>query len=94
MSENSELVFRAGEHHMFSSEAHTQSNEINKYLKIYVEITVLYTIEILSLLHGKRHMIIPKFIIIIHGKRVRRKIIPNNWKKERLFKFQLEMICK
>ena len=26
---------------------HTQSNEINKYLKIYVEITVLYTIETL-----------------------------------------------
>ena len=50
MSENSELVFRAGEHHMFSSEAHTQSNEINKYLKIYVEITVLYTIEMLLIL--------------------------------------------
>ena len=28
---------------------HTQSNEINKYLKIYVEITVLYTIETLSI---------------------------------------------
>ena len=55
-----------------------QSNEINKYLKIYVEITVLYTIEMLSLLHGKRHMIIPKFIIIIHGKRVRRKMTPNS----------------
>ena len=27
-----------------------QSNEINKYLKIYVEITVLYTIEMLSIL--------------------------------------------
>ena len=27
-----------------------QSNEINKYLKIYVEITVLYTIETLSIL--------------------------------------------
>ena len=27
-----------------------QSNEINKYLKIYVEITVLYTVETLSIL--------------------------------------------
>ena len=54
MSENSELVFRAGEHHMFSSEAHTQSNEINKYLKICVEITVLYTIEMLLILQGKK----------------------------------------
>ena len=79
MSENSELVFLAGEHHMFSSEAHTQSNEINKYLKIYVEITVLYTIEMLLILQGKRHLIIPKFIIIIQGKRVRRKMIPNSW---------------
>ena len=61
---------------------HTQNNEIDKYLKIYVEITVLYTTEM------------PKFIIIIHGKRVRCKIIPNSWKEERLFKFQLEMICK
>ena len=64
---------------MFSSEAHTQSNEINKYLKIYVEITVLYTIEMLLILRGKRHLIIPKLIIIIHGKRVRRKMIPNSW---------------
>ena len=55
-----------------------QSNEINKYLKIYVEITVLYTIEMLLILQGKRHLIIPKFIIIIHGKRVRRKMIPNS----------------
>ena len=31
----------------FCSETHAQSNEINKYLKIYVEITVLYTIEML-----------------------------------------------
>ena len=31
---------------------HTQSNEINKYLKIYVEITVLYTIEMLSILQS------------------------------------------
>ena len=84
MSENSELVFRTGERHMFCNEAHThtQNNEIDKYLKIYVEITVLYTTEM------------PKFIIIIHGKRVRCKIIPNSWKEERLFKFQLEMICK
>ena len=73
---------------------HTQNNEIEKYLKIYVEITVLYTTEMLLILQGKRRLIIPKFIIIIHGKRVRRKIIPNSWKKERLFKFQLEMICK
>ena len=73
---------------------HTQNNEIDKYLKIYVEITVLYTTEMLLILQGKRRLIIPKFIIIIHGKRVRRKIIPNSWKKERLFKFQLEMICK
>ena len=29
---------------------HTQSNERNKYLKIYVEITVLYIIETLSIL--------------------------------------------
>ena len=56
-----------------------QSNEINKYLKIYVEITVLYTIEMLLILQGKRHLIIPKFIIIIHGKRVRGKMIPNSW---------------
>ena len=56
-----------------------QSNEINKYLKIYVEITVLYTIEMLLILQGKRHLIIPKFIIIIHGKRVRCKMIPNSW---------------
>ena len=73
---------------------HTQNNEIDKYLKIYVEITVLYTTEMLLILQGKRRLIIPKFIIIIHGKRVRRKIIPNSWKEERLFKFQLEMICK
>ena len=63
----------------FCSETHAQSNEINKYLKIYVEITVLYTIEMLLILQGKRHLIIPKFIIIIHGKRVRRKMIPNSW---------------
>ena len=98
MSENSELVFRTGERHMFCNEAHThthtQNNEIDKYLKIYVEITVLYTTEMLLILQGKRRLIIPKFIIIIHGKCVRRKIIPNSWKKERLFKFQLEMICK
>ena len=56
-----------------------QSNEINKYLKIYVEITVLYTVEMLLILQGKRHLIIPKFIIIIHGKRVRCKMIPNSW---------------
>ena len=73
---------------------HTQNNEIDKYLKIYVEITVLYTTEMLLILQGKRRLIIPKFIIIIHGKRVRCKIIPNSWKEERLFKFQLEMICK
>ena len=30
----------------------TQSNEINKYLKIYAEITVLYTIEMLSILQS------------------------------------------
>ena len=77
MSENSELVFRTGEHYMFYSEAHTQSNKINNYLKIYVEITVLYTIEMLLILRGKRRLIIPKFIIIIHRKRVRRKMIPN-----------------
>ena len=94
MSENSELFFRTGERHMFCNEAHTQNNEIDKYLKIYVEITVLYTTEMLLILQGKRRLIIPKFIVIIHGKRVRRKIIPNSWKKERLFKFQLEMICK
>ena len=64
---------------MFCSETHTQSNEIKKYLKIYVEITVLYTIEMLSILRGKRRSIIPKFIIIIHGKRIRRKMIPNSW---------------
>ena len=87
MSENSELVFRTGEHYMFYSEARTQRNKINKYLKIYVEITVLYTIEMLLILQGKRHLIIPKFIIIIHGKRVRRKMIPNSWQTERLFKF-------
>ena len=96
MSENSELVFRTGERHMFCNEAHThtQNNEIDKYLKIYVEITVLFTTEMLLILQGKRRLTIPKFIIIIHGKRVRRKMIPNSWKKARLFKFQLEMICK
>ena len=73
---------------------HTQNNEIDKYLKIYVEITVLYTTEMLLILQGKRRLVIPKFIIIIHGKRVRCKIIPNSWKEERLLKFQLEMICK
>ena len=77
MSENSELVFRTGEHYMFNSEAHTQSNKINNYLKIYVEITVLYPIEMLLILRGERRLIIPKFIIIIHRKRVRRKMIPN-----------------
>ena len=77
MSENSELVFRTGEHYTFYSEAHTQSNKINNYLKIYVEITVLYTIEMLLILRGKRRLIIPKFTIIIHRKRVRRKMIPN-----------------
>ena len=60
---------------MFCSETQAQSNEIKKYLKIYVEIPVLYTTE----MHGKRRVIIPKFIIIIHGKRVRRKMIPNSW---------------
>ena len=35
---------------MFCSETHAQSNEINKYLKIYVEIPVLYTTEMLSIL--------------------------------------------
>ena len=75
MSENSELVFRTGERHVFCNEAHThtQNNEIDKYLKIYVEITVLYTTEMLLILQGKRRLIIPKFIIIIHGKRVRCK---------------------
>ena len=51
---------------------------MNKYLKIYVEIAVLYTIEMLLILQGRRRSIIPKFIIIIHGKRVRRKMIPNS----------------
>ena len=74
MSENSELVFQVGEHHMFSSEAHIQTNEINIYLKTQVEITVLCTIEMLLILQGKRHLINPKFIIIIHGKCVRRKM--------------------
>ena len=58
---------------------HAWSNEINKYLKIYGEITVLYTTEMLLILQGKRRSIIPKFIIIIHGKRVRCKMIPNSW---------------
>ena len=31
---------------------HTQSNKINKYLKIYAEVTVLYTIEMLSILQS------------------------------------------
>ena len=52
---------------------HAWSNEINKYFKIYVEITVLYTTEMLLILQGKRRSIIPKFIIIIHGKCIRRK---------------------
>ena len=56
---------------------HTQSNEINKYLKIYVEITVLYIIYYWNAFNPV--IIIPKFIIIIHGKRVRRKMIPNSW---------------
>ena len=51
---------------------------MNKYLKIYVEIPVLYTIEMLLILQGRRLSIIPKFIIIIHGKRVRRKMTPNS----------------
>ena len=78
MSENSELVFRAGEHHMFSSKAHTQSNEINRYLKICVEITVLYIIEMLLILQWKAfdHSEVHH---IIQGKRVRRKMIPNSW---------------
>ena len=54
-----------------------QSNEINKYLKIYVEITVLYIIYYWNAFNPV--IIIPKFIIIIHGKRVRRKMIPNSW---------------
>ena len=54
-----------------------QSNEINKYLKIYVEITVLYIIYYWNAFNPA--IIIPKFIIIIHGKRVRRKMIPNSW---------------
>ena len=58
---------------------HEWSNEINKYFKIYVEITVLYTTEMLLILQGKRRSIIPKFIIIIHGKCIRRKMIPNSW---------------
>ena len=63
---------------MFCSEAHTKNNEMNKYLKIYVEIPVLYTIEMLLILQGRRRSIIPKFIIIIHRKRVRRKMTPNS----------------